>query len=452
MVQNFKTVMTPQNPDDDTISTYIIYDYETYGLDVRTTGITQLAAVKLDSRFKERVENDFNYEVKAYKDQFIGPIASLKTGFKITPLVDNFGKITNFEVRGRVAGRQKLTETQLAYAWYEYLREDKNTCILGYNNFNFDDKVTSHLFFRNFIHPYQWYYENQNSRVDLFPITVAFSNLCPQAIQWARNEETNFISYKLEDISKANNFLHLNAHDAMSDVKACVQLLQAFNKSQLPAQAQVLAKKENLYEINLSPKNCFKHLVQFRNRFKVIKYLEAKSDSMFVYFDVNAYSKRKLKHATPVACLNNLVNEKIDREFFLVDLTLEHEHFKEFISWEKEELQQFFSLSFKYRKFTNPILTVETNKFPLFASFNECVQNESISEEQFLDNVQANYNYLLSLKPRVLNNFYTNILEVAKSRFESKVPDDSFSKKVYQLPVEEVKEEVEYDLSKMQFK
>ncbi|RIY31631.1 hypothetical protein CJP74_06815 [Psittacicella melopsittaci] len=433
----------------DIINTYIVYDYETYGLDVRKAGIAQLAAVKLDSSLNYIEENDFNYEVDIYKDQLISPIASIKTGFKITPIVDYQGNILDWDLVGRVRGRAKLSEPLLAYAWNEYLKENKNTCILGYNNFNFDDKVTSNLFFRNFINPYQWFYENGNTRVDLYPIAVAFANLCPKAINWPIDQTTGNISFKLEEITKANKFSHLNAHDAMSDVKACVQLLHAFNAPRLDNSLFSPEELQSLYNINFSPKACLKYLLNFRLRDTVTKYLEGKYKNSFVYFDVNA-RKRDTLHLTPVFCLNNLVDKAIEREAILLDLSIKHEDLVEFFSWNEQELGDFLSLSPRYRKFRSPALFVELNKFPLFAELKECSQNPLLSDAEFLDNYNTNVNYVLDLPTQVKIDLFNRLTQVGKNRFSGKVPDQTFSDKVY-VPVQE-SEEVVYSNEQMLYK
>ncbi|RIY31081.1 hypothetical protein CKF54_07780 [Psittacicella hinzii] len=433
----------------DSIENYVIYDYETYGLDVKTTGISQLAAVRLNKDAQEFPAGEFNLEVSAYHDQIMGPIAAIKTGFKISPLVNAQGEVYNYELLGRVRGRKKVPEVELAYAWYTYITSQRNTCILGYNNFSFDDRVTSHLFFRNFIHPYQWYFENNNSRMDLFHLAIAFSTICPKAINWPINPETGNISYKLEEISRANRFSHLNAHDAMSDVKACVQLMQAFHADRIELDRFTPEEQANLYEINVSPESCFKHLAQFRSKFKVIQYVEAKGKSILVYFDING-RKRATRHATPVVCLNNFVGNKIEREILLLDLTVPHENFREFLTWDSKDLQDYFNLSSKYRKFSSPLLVAESNRFPLFASLNECSLNREINTPEVKQNVQTNYQLLEDLAVEELNVFYANLLQASKERFNAATPDSDTSVKVY-TQVETEKEEVKYSLNKLNF-
>ncbi|MCJ7974120.1 MAG: exodeoxyribonuclease I, partial [Candidatus Zinderia insecticola] len=54
-----------------------------------------------------------------------------------------------------------------------------NTCIIGYNNINFDDEITRNLFYRNFFDPYEWSWKNGNTRLDLLNLLRACYALRP---------------------------------------------------------------------------------------------------------------------------------------------------------------------------------------------------------------------------------------------------------------------------------
>ena len=50
--------------------------------------------------------------------------------------------------------------------------------------------------------------------------------LRPDGIQWPKSE-SGATSFKLERLSEANGLLHEAAHDALSDVKATIELARA---------------------------------------------------------------------------------------------------------------------------------------------------------------------------------------------------------------------------------
>ncbi|RIY35469.1 exonuclease domain-containing protein, partial [Psittacicella hinzii] len=405
---------------DDAI-TYIVYDYETYGIDTKSTGITQLAAMKLDSEFKVR-SNDiaYNFETEIYPDKIINPFASIKTGFKIRKKIDVDGSV-DYELIGRLATSAKLSEKDLAYNWYSYLTANKNTCILGYNNLNFDDKVTSNLFFRNFINPYSWFFTNGNSRMDLYHIVIAYASLCPKALQWHVKEDGKY-SFKLEDISRVNRLMHENAHDAMSDVKACVQLLRLLNGKRIDLEEFTAQEQSKLFNINRSPAECFEFLAKFRRKDFVKTFVTSQRNFRFVYFNPG-YGSRAYHGAMPVISLDNLVgySDAKQREVILVNLLANPEDVKEFFSYTPEQLADYFKLSAKYRKVECPLVIVEVNKFPLFAEWKACFQNDRINGEQEQERMQQNIEIINQVDD--MYNFGATIRNVMGERFASLSPE-----------------------------
>lgn len=106
-----------------------------------------------------------------------------------------------------------------------------NTISLGYNSIRFDDEVTRYTLYRNFYDPYAWSWQNGNSRWDLLDIMRTCYALRPDGINWPENEE-GFPSFKLEHLSVANGIEHSNAHDAMADVIATIELAKKIKQAQ----------------------------------------------------------------------------------------------------------------------------------------------------------------------------------------------------------------------------
>lgn len=106
-----------------------------------------------------------------------------------------------------------------------------NTISLGYNSIRFDDEVTRYTCYRNFIDPYGWSWQNGNSRWDLIDVMRACHALRPDGINWPENEDGS-VSFRLEHLSVANQIEHANAHDAMADVIATIELAKQVKHAQ----------------------------------------------------------------------------------------------------------------------------------------------------------------------------------------------------------------------------
>lgn len=106
-----------------------------------------------------------------------------------------------------------------------------NTCIMGYNNIRFDDEVTRNIFYRNFYDPYAYSWQQGNSRWDLLDTLRACFALRPEGLQWPENED-GLPSMRLEHLTKANGVAHENAHDAMSDVLATINMAKLLKAAQ----------------------------------------------------------------------------------------------------------------------------------------------------------------------------------------------------------------------------
>ena len=105
-----------------------------------------------------------------------------------------------------------------------------DTIAVGFNNIRFDDEFIRHLFWRNFIDPYEWAYKDGRSRWDLLDVTRMTRALRPEGIKWPMvdGKAVN----KLELITKINGIDHFKAHDAMSDVEALIAVTKLIKQKQ----------------------------------------------------------------------------------------------------------------------------------------------------------------------------------------------------------------------------
>lgn len=184
--------------------TFLWHDYETFGANPAADRPAQFAAIRTNTQLKEEGEPLVWYCQPA-NDMLPHPQACLITG--ITP---------------QHAFKHGIPEAEFAQHIRDEMMEP-GTCVVGYNNIRFDDEVTRHLFYRNFYDAYEREYKNGNSRWDLIDLARMTYALRPEGIQWPGREDGS-PSFRLEDLSKANNIAHEDAHDALSDVRATIAM------------------------------------------------------------------------------------------------------------------------------------------------------------------------------------------------------------------------------------
>ena len=103
--------------------------------------------------------------------------------------------------------------------------------VIGFNNIRYDDEMTRYTFYRNFIDPYEYSWKNGNSRWDLLDLVCACYALRPDGIEWPLDNE-GMLSFRLEKLTEANGIEHTNAHDAMSDVYATIEIAKLIKQKQ----------------------------------------------------------------------------------------------------------------------------------------------------------------------------------------------------------------------------
>ncbi|WP_064603922.1 exodeoxyribonuclease I [Photobacterium sp. J15] len=187
-------------------------DYETFGANPATDRPCQFAGVRTDMDLNIVGEPLVIY-CKPPVDYLPSPEACLITG--ITP---------------QEAFEKGLPEPEFIAQIHAELSKP-NTCVIGYNNVRFDDEVTRYTLYRNFYDPYAWSWQNGNSRWDMLDIMRTCYALRPDGINWPNNDE-GLPSFKLEHLSVANGIEHANAHDAMADVYATIELAKIIKKNQ----------------------------------------------------------------------------------------------------------------------------------------------------------------------------------------------------------------------------
>lgn len=194
------------------------HDYETFGTDPRRDRPVQFAGVRTDEALNEIGEPLVIY-CKPPHDILPQPTACLITG--ITP---------------QLAEEKGLPEPAFIKRIHTELSLPA-TCGVGYNTLRFDDEVTRYTLYRNFYDPYAREWQNGNSRWDIIDLVRMTYALRPEGIQWPQRESEESDqgaqpSFRLEDLTAANDISHGEAHDALSDVRATIGLAQLIQARQ----------------------------------------------------------------------------------------------------------------------------------------------------------------------------------------------------------------------------
>lgn len=188
------------------------HDYETFGTDPRRDRPAQFAGLRTDLDLNV-IGEPLTLYCRPADDFLPQPDACLVTG--ITP---------------QMALERGLPEAEfIARIHEEFIRP--YTCVSGYNSIRFDDEVTRNTLYRNFYDPYAREWQNGNSRWDIIDLVRVTHALRPQGIQWPKRED-GATSFRLEDLTAANELDHRAAHDALSDVQATIDIARLIRQRQ----------------------------------------------------------------------------------------------------------------------------------------------------------------------------------------------------------------------------
>lgn len=233
------------------MQTFYWHDYETFGTDPRKDRPVQFAGIRTDFDFNI-VDDPFVVYCKPAADCLPHPEACLITG--ITP---------------QHAEQQGVCEAEFIRLIHQQLAQP-NTCTLGYNSLRFDDEVTRNCLYRNFYDPYAREWQNGNSRWDLIDVVRAARALRPEGIVWPTNEEGG-PSFRLDQLTRANNIAHEAAHDALSDVYATLAVTKLVKQTQPKLYRFLLQHRVKAEALSLLQFGSFKPVVHISGKYPAIK-------------------------------------------------------------------------------------------------------------------------------------------------------------------------------------
>ncbi|MDO9046134.1 MAG: exodeoxyribonuclease I [Methylobacter sp.] len=231
--------------------TFYWHDYETFGTDPQRDKPVQFAGIRTDFDFNI-IDDPLVVYCKPAGDCLPHPEACLITG--ITP---------------QLAEQKGVCEAEFIRLIHEQLVQS-NTCTLGYNSLRFDDEVTRNCLYRNFYDPYAREWQNGNSRWDLIDVVRAARALRPEGIVWPVNEGGG-PSFRLDQLTRANNIVHEAAHDALSDVYATLAITKLVKQAQPRLYQFLLQHRVKAEALNLLQLGGFKPVVHVSGKYPSVK-------------------------------------------------------------------------------------------------------------------------------------------------------------------------------------
>jgi len=191
--------------------TFYFYDLETSSGSPRGGRIMQFAGQRTDEQLKPIGKPD-NFLVKLAPDVLPEPEAILVHG--ITP---------------QKAIAEGISEAELVQ-FFESTVSKPGTIFVGFNNIRFDDEFIRRLMYRSLRDPYGWHWQDGRGRWDLMDPLRMMRALRPDGFEWPFAPDGK-PTVRLESMSSVNKIKH-NAHDALGDVTALIELTARFKQAQ----------------------------------------------------------------------------------------------------------------------------------------------------------------------------------------------------------------------------
>ena len=187
----------------------VFYDFETCSSNVSYGQIIQAAAVLVNDSFQELDR----YEGRCKLNPGIVPEAMALLVNKTTP---------------KMLKETNLSHYQMIRQLVDKFKQWKNSIFIGYNSINFDEEFLRRTLFKNLEYPYLTN-TNGSERGDLFSLARASHLYYPDCIKTPISDKNNPV-FKLEKLAPMNNIKHDEAHSAMGDVLATVEIAKLLSK------------------------------------------------------------------------------------------------------------------------------------------------------------------------------------------------------------------------------
>lgn len=182
---------------------FIFYDTETTGLTAGFDQILQFAAVVTDDDLN--VIEEVNLRCRLQPHVIPSPGALVITG-----------------VRPSDIARANLSHYEMIREIRALIERCTPSVIVGYNSISYDENMLRQAFYQT-LNPVYLTNTNGNTRMDVLRLAHAVSEYAPDVLEVPINAKGRPF-FKLEALAMANNLMHEEAHEAMSDTLATLAL------------------------------------------------------------------------------------------------------------------------------------------------------------------------------------------------------------------------------------
>ena len=298
--------------------TFFFYDLETSGINPPRDRIMQFAGLRTNLNL-EIISDPVNVQIKLTPDILPNPEAIIVSG--IAPLKN-------------IA--EGISEASFSEMFNKEIVQS-NTIFVGYNNIRFDDEFIRFLNYRNFYDAYAWHWQDNSSRWDLLDVVRMTRALRPDGIIWPfkDNKPVN----KLELLTKVNKLSHANAHDALSDTLATIEV------------ARLLQARQ--------PK-LFNYLLSLRKKQQLIKIIK---ENQCLIYTSSHYSSDYL-HTSVIGIID--IDDKLG-QVLAFDL---REDISKYLECSAKELAKLWQYNREANEPRLPVKTIKLNRCPAIAPMN----------------------------------------------------------------------------------
>ena len=191
------------------MSNLVFYDFDRCSSKVSYGQIIQAAAVLVNDKFQELDR----FEARCKLSPGIVPEAMALLVNKTTP---------------KMLKETNLSHYQMVRQLVDKFKQWKNSIFIGYNSINFDEEFLRRTLWKNLEYPYVTN-TNGSERGDLFSLARACHLYYPKCIKPPISDKNNPV-FKLEKLAPMNGIKHDDAHSAMGDVLATIEIAKLLSK------------------------------------------------------------------------------------------------------------------------------------------------------------------------------------------------------------------------------
>lgn len=351
-------------------ASFFFYDLETSGFDPRQARIMQFAGQRTDLDLKP-VGDPVNCYIKITPDIVPDPDAVLITG--ITPqktIADGY------------------TEAEFLKIFHREVATP-GTIMTGFNNIRFDDEFIRFLNYRNFYDAYEWHWESGRDRWDILDMVRMTRALKPDGIEWPYASDGK-PSNRLELLTSVNKLKHEAAHDALSDVRATIDVARL-----------IRSKQPQLFE----------HLFTGRTKVNVRQIVESKKPFMYTS---GRFPSSQL-HTT--ACI--FLGRSEDNDYALVyDLRTDP---TPFLHMSIEELIEAWKYDPETRGTKLPVKTLKYNRAPAILPGVVKDQATLVRIQLDIDDITSNLQKLLKHPAAFVDNLFAAVKKLDEARYQKQL-------------------------------